>query len=191
MEKKVVSNILEEVLEELRSIECIANELSEELTFDSKSHFGLKKTNKLKHMLSNLRKKLINNIDDIEEVVMLEEVIVKPGEVKRIKTNIDNIIIDSDDHFLDFSIEGILPLNGNLMFSLEQEKIDNSNNVRHYIVVNNILANEIYEQYDLAGYHYCKATNSRVFTPGIYLIDEGQSIGIVIRREKQKVKIMK
>ena len=113
--------------------------------------------------------------DNYSLITAIEDFVIKPGETKSIKTNLDNMPIFSieENKQLTFTNEGIISTHGFLSFDL----VRNYENGNRIFITNNV-PKEAEEKHDLCGYHYCDPKTTQYFGPGIYRIEKGTVIGI-------------
>lgn len=127
----------------------------------------------LKEQSTELLQQLLG---DYMPVIAMEKCIIEPGETKRLKTNILQYPVQSEEEneLLEFSQEGIISTYGNLTFSLEKDFLNGNR-----IIVTNNVPKKVLEEYDLGGYHYENPTTTRYCWAGVYRIEKGQMLGII------------
>lgn len=153
----------------------------DELRFDEKLQHNqgasiiLKEVRELLVMINELKKNHISSNANIIEIKVMEDLIISPGEVLEVKTNITDTLFDRN---LEIIFEGSIPSDGFLtMFHIQNEKgIE--------IFVKNQVPTKV-DGYDkLAIEPYCDVNTTRYFGSGNYRIEKGQIIGIGIRKER-------
>lgn len=145
--------------------------LMDYLRFDS--HYG--PFDEMKAIHEGLSNMLWESLGEYQTITATEDCIIKPGETKVIKTDLDKIPVSSieDNRRLEFTNEGVISTYGFLSFDFVRD-YENGNK----IFVTNHVPKEVAEKHDLCGFHYCTPETTRHFGPGIYRIEAETIIGI-------------
>jgi hypothetical protein len=127
--------------------------------------------------LDVLTKDYLASLPNCFQIIAEEDTIVKNEEIVEVKTNI------SGEHFMEseFEIifEGCIPSTGYLGLSskLTEEGLK--------IFIKNKVPKKVWEEHDICGYHYCDPTTTCYFSPGVYQIEKGQPIGIIVKKSNE------
>lgn len=152
----------------------------DELRFNEELHHNqgasviLKEIRVLVDMVNELKESYISSNPDVIEIKVIEDLVISPGEVLELKTNITDTLFDRN---LEIIFEGSIPSSGYLtMFHIQNEK-----GIKVFV------KNEVYpvvENLNQSVEPYCDPTTTRYFGTGMYRVEKGQTIGIGIRKER-------
>lgn len=121
-------------------------------------------------VLEDMIKKYVHNHSNCFDITCLKDIIIEPQEFKEIKTNITGIRFEENE--IDVIFDGFIPSVGYLELSSQLEKWGMEINVK------NKVPRDILNQ----GGHFCEPTTTRYFNHGIYLIEEGTTLGIGVKK---------
>lgn len=140
--------------------------------FDNRSCQEFNNLRQIKILLDALSDNMIYSLTDATEIVLLDDVTIKPGESVVINTNISGLNLDDKEPIF----EGYIPINGYLNIIVDNE-----------IRIENILPKELFKGY-VDNYRYCSSSAMKYIDIGVYKIKAGTKIGILYNKNKTKVK---
>lgn len=140
--------------------------------FDNRSCQEFNNLRQIKILLDALSDNMIYSLTDVTEIVLLDDVTIKPGESVVINTNISGLNLDDKEPIF----EGYISTKGYLNIIVDNE-----------IRIENILPKELFKGY-VDNYKYCSSSTMKYIDIGVYKIKAGTKIGILYNKKKIKVK---
>lgn len=179
----------EEKLKTIKEVQDRLIYVYDQFRFNSKTHYdheltqAFMKTKESIQILNNLAVHYLKDMPNCFEVVVLQDTIIENQDTVELKTNITGKHFEDED--IEIVFNGYIPSDGYITLSYQEQEWGME------ILAKNNVPTSALEGHGLAGYHYCDPTTTRYFSPGIYKIDRGTTIGfcIVKEKEKQKTKI--
>lgn len=138
--------------------------------FDNRSCQEFNNLREIKILLDALSDNMISSLENITEIILLDDVIIKPGETVVVNTNISDLNLDDKE----LIFEGYIPTKGYLNIIVDKE-----------VKIENTLPKALFKDY-IKDYRYCSSSTMKYIDIGVYKIKAGTKIGILYNKNKSK-----
>lgn len=125
--------------------------------------------------LDEIADSYISDMSNVQKIIVMEDVIIEPGQTCELVTNVTFEKMNEEE--IEINFEGYVPTSGYLKL------VSKYSDVGLRIYVKNVVPKM--EVDDKSGYHYCNPDSTRYFWAGVYKIEKGTVIGIMITKNKE------
>ncbi len=125
--------------------------------------------------LDELTVSYLSTLPNCFQILVSENTIVHNEETVEVKTNISGVPLNKDD--VEVILVGSIPSSGFLGLECEFSELGTK------VFVKNKVPKKVWDEHDICGYHYCSPTITRYFSPGVYCLESGQPLGILVKKK--------
>lgn len=157
----------------LQRVRDLANEIYDEIRFNGKmfSRKTITDVQKFREGVEILSQEIEQMTPECYKIIAIEDTIIENEQEVEIKTNLTGY---NDNLTRSVFFNGYIPSNGYLI-----PRCSYDNDCMNFYIKNTV-PKKVCEDHDVCGYHYCDPTSTKYFSPGIYKIEKGTTIGIAL-----------